>query len=80
MFKDYSFNIKRVYFTGVKSLNSNSSLLDDSLINNCTAEDGVRLNCNQITEASCDHSMDLGVVCCTTISTPLLMIVLHRQT
>ena len=32
-------------------------------INNCTVEHDGRLICHQITDASCDHSMDLGVVC-----------------
>ena len=32
-------------------------------ISSCTVQDGGSLNCSQITDASCDHSMDLGVVC-----------------
>ena len=31
-------------------------------ISGCTAPDG-SLRCNPITDASCDHSMDLGVMC-----------------
>ena len=34
-------------------------------ISSCTVQDGGRLNCSKITDASCDHSMDLGVVCRT---------------
>ena len=34
-------------------------------ISSCTVQDGGSLNCSQITDASCDHSMDLGVVCRT---------------
>ena len=34
-------------------------------ISSCTAQDGGSLNCSLITDASCDHSMDLGVVCRT---------------
>ena len=41
-----------------------SPFLGQSPINNCTVQDG-RLNCSQITDGSCDHSMDLGVVCPT---------------
>ena len=33
-------------------------------ISSCVVQDGL-LNCSQITDASCDHSMDLGVVCRT---------------
>ena len=32
-------------------------------ISNCVIEAGGSLSCTQITDASCDHSMDLGVVC-----------------
>ena len=34
-------------------------------ISNCTVQDEPTLNCSQITDGSCDHSMDLGVVCRT---------------
>ena len=33
-------------------------------ISNCTVSGG-SLNCSRLTDASCDHSMDLGVVCST---------------
>ena len=33
-------------------------------ISRCTVQNG-QLSCTQITDASCDHSMDLGVVCST---------------
>ena len=33
-------------------------------IHNCTIENN-KLNCSLITNGSCDHSMDLGVVCRT---------------
>ena len=34
-------------------------------ISNCTVQSKSDLNCSQITDASCDHFMDLGVVCRT---------------
>ena len=34
-------------------------------IRSCTVETGGGFNCNIITDGSCDHSMDLGVVCST---------------
>ena len=34
-------------------------------IRNCTVQTGGGLNCSLITDGSCDHSMDLGVVCGT---------------
>ena len=34
-------------------------------INNYTVQTGGSLNCSLITDGSCDHSMDLGVVCRT---------------
>ena len=32
-------------------------------ISSCTVQDEDSLSCSQITDTSCDHSMDLGVVC-----------------
>ena len=34
-------------------------------ISNCVLSSGGDLNCSQLTDGSCDHSMDLGVVCRT---------------
>ena len=34
-------------------------------IRNCSVTEEGNLTCNQITDGSCDHSMDLGVVCRT---------------
>ena len=34
-------------------------------IRSCTVQNGGDLNCFPLTDGSCDHSMDLGVVCCT---------------
>ena len=34
-------------------------------ISNCVLLSGGDLNCSQLTDGSCDHSMDLGVVCRT---------------
>ena len=34
-------------------------------ISDCTVQINGTLQCNESTDVSCDHSMDLGVVCCT---------------
>ena len=55
-----------IIFAGSTTFTTNSTNTTNRLpITNCTVQDGGRLNCSQITDSSCDHSMDLGVVCRT---------------